>query len=78
MASIKSMNQQAEKTEASLRSLIGRKITGIVRDDTFTSRGAIFGLELDDGSLVFILSDPAGNGPGHLYIQKQSRTKGAP
>jgi hypothetical protein len=53
-----------------LSPLIGRTIKGIVKDDSDPTMETVYGLELDDGTELFILCDPEGNGPGHLSIQK--------
>ena len=53
-----------------LSPLIGRTVKGIVKDSSDPTMDAVYGLELDDGTLAFILCDPEGNGPGHLSIQK--------
>lgn len=52
-----------------LGQLVGRKVTGLVKDpsDPFAP---VWGLRFDDGTMAFILCDPEGNGPGHLAIEK--------
>ena len=52
-----------------LGQLVGRKVTGLVKDPGQDTE-PIWGLKFDDGTLAFILCDPEGNGPGHLEIQK--------
>jgi hypothetical protein len=52
-----------------LRQLVGRKVTGLVKDPS-PGVGPIWGLKFDDGTMAFILCDPEGNGPGHLEIQR--------
>lgn len=51
--------------------LVGKQITGLVESqDDGTGTGDTIGFELEDGSVVWILCDPEGNGPGFLEIQK--------
>jgi hypothetical protein len=52
-----------------LGQLVGRKVTGLVKDPG-DGVEPIWGLKFDDGTMAFILCDPEGNGPGHLEIQK--------
>lgn len=52
-----------------LHQLVGRKVTAVVRDPTH-DLDTIWGLEFDDGKAAFIMSDPEGNGAGHLSIQE--------
>lgn len=45
--------------------LVGKRIVAIVHD----RNGEYYGLKFDDGSTVWILRDPEGNGPGFLEIE---------
>lgn len=49
--------------------LVGRRITGLVLE-LDADVGAIPGLELDDRTVLFVLSDPEGNGPGFLDVRR--------
>lgn len=49
--------------------LVGRRIVGLLVDDSDSDIGAVPGFRLDDGTLVFVLQDPEGNGPGFLEFQ---------
>ena len=53
-----------------LGQLVGRKVTGLVKDPSHDVE-PIWGLKFDDGTMAFILCDPEGNGPGHLEILKK-------
>jgi hypothetical protein len=46
-----------------LRPLVGRRIRALVRDEAGLS-----GFETDDGTRVWILCDPEGNGPGFADV----------
>ena len=50
-----------------LGQLVGRKVTGLMKDSS-QETDPIWALKFDDGRLAFIMSDPEGNGPGHLVI----------
>jgi hypothetical protein len=54
--------------------LVGRRITGVVVDQSPKEDGEepIWGLELDGRDVAWILSDPAGNGPGFLNVEPRS------
>jgi hypothetical protein len=51
--------------------LVGRRITGIVayRSHELDGEKPIWGLELDDRDIAWILCDPEGNGPGFLNVE---------
>ena len=53
-----------------LSQLAGKKIVGLIEDKDTSDIGEVVGFELNDGTLVWIMRDPEGNGPGHLDIQK--------
>ncbi len=49
--------------------LIGRTVRNVIVDDSQnTISENIYGLEFTDGTTVWILRDPEGNGPGFLEI----------
>jgi len=50
--------------------LLGKTISGIVKDDSDESFGVIYGLRLDSGEIAWVLTDPEGNGPGHIDIME--------
>jgi hypothetical protein len=50
-----------------LKPLLGRKIVDLIED----SDDGSYGFQLDNGTLVWVLCDPEGNGPGHLEIEKK-------
>jgi hypothetical protein len=50
-----------------LKPLLGRKIVDLIED----SDDGVYGFQLDNGTLVWVLCDPEGNGPGHLEIEKK-------
>ena len=55
-----------------LKPLIGKKVKGLAVDNTRETLAAfgepIWGLEFTDGTVVFAMRDPEGNGPGFLDI----------
>lgn len=55
-----------------LQQLLGKTVTGLVVDnskDTLLDFGEpIWGLEFTDGTVVFAMRDPEGNGPGFMEI----------
>ena len=53
-----------------LSQLAGKKIGGLIEDKDTSDIGEVAGFKLNDGTLVWIMRDPEGNGPGHLDIQK--------
>lgn len=55
--------------------LVGRKITGLVEDDTDGNFHSIPGFKLDNGAVCWILCDPEGNGPGFLEIESQKERR---
>lgn len=52
-----------------LSPLLGRKITGLIEDNSDKTTDPFPGFRLDNGTLVFVSCDPEGNGPGHLMIE---------
>jgi hypothetical protein len=56
--------------EKHLEPLVGHRIVEIIEDSDYADNG-FYGFRLDDGTLVWVLMDPEGNGPGHLDIEKQ-------
>jgi hypothetical protein len=48
-----------------LMPIVGRRIESLVRDD-----GGNFGFRTDDGTVVWIMADPEGNGPGFAEVSK--------
>lgn len=52
------------------KKLVGLKVTGVVKDssDEFEE---LYGLKMSNGTIVWILCDPEGNGPGFLDIQEK-------
>ena len=46
-----------------MQPLVGKSIKGLVKDESGN-----FGFELEDKTLVWILCDPEGNGPGFAEI----------
>jgi hypothetical protein len=52
--------------------LVGKRITGIVKDvgEGPYSIGTIYGLQLSNGEIAWVLRDEEGNGPGFLSIEK--------
>jgi hypothetical protein len=66
-------NKRPDSTVNRLAQLVGKTITGICHDDGAdpTLGGEkIYGLVFDDETIAWILTDPEGNGPGHIDIQK--------
>ena len=51
-----------------MRPLVGKRIKGLIKDES-----GHFGFELEDKTLVWILCDPEGNGPGFAEIVPGSR-----
>lgn len=51
------------------RQLKGRKIkaAGYVPDEEF---GSLLAIELDNGTVAFVMADDEGNGPGALHLQQ--------
>jgi hypothetical protein len=49
--------------------LVGKKVTGIVKDPHSECRGLLF----DDGTIAWIDQDAEGNGPGFLDISEPER-----
>lgn len=51
------------------RQLQGRtiKAAGYVPDEEF---GSLLALELDSGTVAFVMADDEGNGPGALHLQR--------
>ena len=60
--------------EKHLAPLINKKVTGIVveagSEEEFGQ--PIYGLKFSGGTIVFVLADPEGNGPGHLDIVQEN------
>jgi hypothetical protein len=54
-----------------LKPLIGRKITRLFEAE---DGGDDYGFELDNGTLVWVLQDAEGNGPGFLDLQPPPTT----
>ena len=58
-----------------LKPLLDRKIVGLIEDPGDPNNpfdtGPTYGFQLDNGTLVWVLCDPGGNGPGHLEIEKK-------
>ena len=51
------------------RQLQGRKIKAVqyVPDEEF---GSLLAIELDNGTIAFVMQDDEGNGPGALHLQR--------
>lgn len=45
--------------------LVGKRIKALIRDDSGN-----FGFETEDGTAVWIMCDPEGNGPGFACLSK--------
>jgi len=46
-----------------LKPVVGRRIQCLIRDE-----GGNFGFKMDDGTSVWIMCDPEGNGPGFAEV----------
>jgi len=56
--------------KAYLNRIKGMTITDIVEDKSDLEIGSVVGLVLDGTTIVWVLRDPEGNGPGFLEIQE--------
>ena len=66
-------NKRSDQTISYLTQLVGKKITGVCHDngsDPTLEGEKIYGLVCEDDTIAWILTDPEGNGPGHIDIQK--------
>lgn len=83
MSTKKSKTQREEKERLHplaallIEHAVGREITGVVVDehaDTLADFGEpVVGLRLSDGTALWVLRDPGGNGPGFIQIQKEGQ-----
>ncbi len=48
-----------------LKPLVGRRVRTLIRDDEGN-----FGFAMEDGTAVWIMSDPEGNGPGFADVTR--------
>lgn len=60
-------------TAEHLHQLVGKKVTGIAKDEDGGEFDTAYGLMFDDGTIAWIMCDPEGNGPGWLDIAKEKR-----
>jgi hypothetical protein len=66
-------NLKKDYIDACLRAaapLVGKKVKRLVRDGGSQYTDEMMGLEFEDGTTVWVMCDPEGNGPGHLGIEK--------
>lgn len=59
-----------EYMEKHLGQLVNRTVIGLVNGDSDSE----WGLQFDDGTVAWIMSDPEGNDPGHLDIDQTHKT----
>jgi len=58
-----------------LEQLVGKKVVSTVRDGGSDYTEECFALIFNDGTVAWIMSDPEGNGPGHLDIVRPTGGK---
>lgn len=63
------MSKYVEYMQEHLAPTVGQRITNVVVDDINDPYEPVLGLKLEDGSTIWCLRDPEGNGPGHLELQ---------
>lgn len=62
------MSKYIEYMQDYLAPALNKRITSVV-DDIDDPTEPFIGLRLEDGHVIWCLSDPEGNGPGHLELQ---------